>query len=228
MLQIENEYGSYGKNNHLPLEIKKLWQATGLIEIPYYVCDGTSKSRQEIGFVDGAAVGLNGGVNDKAWSVKEKLYPHLPGLSSETYSGWFTHWGDSNFGAKTTDAYLQEIGYLLSHGHSFSMYMVHGGTNFGFTAGAGSKYDKPSHYKPIITSYDYDAPINELGQVTDKFIALKNLIQKYVHYPIPDPPAPPNPIILIDNFTPEIFASVFDLLPAPIISEEIQYMEQID
>lgn len=163
MLQIENEYGYFGSNNNLPEYIKLLWENTGLINIPYYVCDKAEKNDLAIGFVENAAIGLNPGIDADQWATKNQYYPHLPGLSSETYSGWYTHWGDKSFGSKSVDDYVSEISFLLSQNYSFAMYMVHGGTNFGFSTGGSGKGSTPLAYRPLVTSYDYDAPINEMG-----------------------------------------------------------------
>ena len=65
------------------------------------------------------------------------------------------------------------------------MYMVHGGTNFALTAGANAFKDKPYDYLPHVTSYDYDAPINEQGNITPKYLALRDLIKQYASWDIP-------------------------------------------
>ncbi len=61
-------------------------------------------------------------------------------------------------------------------GASFSFYMFHGGTNFGFMNGAnyGEKYE------PTVTSYDYSAPLNEAGDRTPTYYAVRDVIAKYV------------------------------------------------
>lgn len=100
MLQVENEYGYYGQNNSYPMQLKKMWDQTGLISIPYYTADSAQAFNLKVGEVAGAAKGLNPGVDDISWNTKNVLYPDLPGLSSETYTGWFTHWGDKTWGSK--------------------------------------------------------------------------------------------------------------------------------
>mgnify|MGYP000146299836 CR=1 FL=1 len=82
--------------------------------------------------------------------------------------------------ARQTETYLQ-------NDVSFNFYMVHGGTNFGFTSGAN--YDKKHDIQPDLTSYDYDAPISEAGWVTPKFDSIRNVIRKYVTYDVPEAPA---------------------------------------
>ena len=86
-----------------------------------------------------------------------------PYMVAEFYPGWLSHWGEpfpqvsASEIARQTEAYLQ-------NDVSFNFYMVHGGTNFGFTSGAN--YDKKRDIQPDLTSYDYDAPISEAGWIT--------------------------------------------------------------
>lgn len=80
-------------------------------------------------------------------------------LGGEIYSGWLTHWGE-NWAGKTVEEYTREFDFLMSNNHSFSMYMAHGGSNFGLWAGANGVDNKAFDYGGHITSYDYDAPIN--------------------------------------------------------------------
>ena len=82
----------------------------------------------------------------------------------------------------------------MKNNHSYSMYMVHGGTNFGLTAGANSYTGQKYDYRAHVTSYDYDAPINEQGSPTRKYEELKKLIKQYATWQIPDEPAPLNMI----------------------------------
>ncbi len=82
--------------------------------------------------------------------------------------------------------------FLRKTKRSVNFYVIHGGTNVGFTAGANAF--SPTAYQPDITSYDYDAPINEQGQATAKFFMLRRLISQYVSYNIPEPPVPVNDI----------------------------------
>lgn len=118
-----------------------------------------------------------------------------PYMVAEFYPGWLSHWGEpfpqvsASEIARQTEAYLQ-------NDVSFNFYMVHGGTNFGFTSGAN--YDKKRDIQPDLTSYDYDAPISEAGWITPKYDSIRSVIQKYVKYPIPTPPAP-IPVIEISS-----------------------------
>ncbi|CAK9179959.1 unnamed protein product [Ilex paraguariensis] len=111
-----------------------------------------------------------------------------PPLSTEFYTGWLTHWGENiaSTDAAFTAASLEKI---LSRNGSAVLYMAHGGTNFGFYSGANTGVNE-SDYKPDLTSYDYDAPIRESGDVdNDKFKALRRVIQKYSAAPLPSVPS---------------------------------------
>ena len=70
------------------------------------------------------------------------------------------------------------------------MYMFFGGTNFGFMNGANSEFEDPKNpvgyeYVADTTSYDYDAPLSELGHMTDKFYAARKIIAKATQNPEP-------------------------------------------
>src|ERR1700761_3425102 len=96
--------------------------------------------------------------------------------------------------------------FFLSHGRSFNLYVVHGGTNFGFTAGANAF--SPVQFQPDVTSYDYDAPIDEQGNATPKYYALRKLIGEYAEKKLPDVPAP-IPTMEVAPFKLEPFTSVW-------------------
>lgn len=100
------------------------------------------------------------------------------------------------------------------------MYMVHGGSNFGLTAGANTKDPKKMQgdYEAHITSYDYDAPMNEQGAPNQKFDNFRALVSKYLNWTIPDVPEP-YPVITIPAFKPYKIAALFGNLPTPKISQ---------
>lgn len=220
LTQIENEYGSYGNDKTYLKTLKKLWQQNG-INGPYYTADGATPYMLDAGTVDGAAIGLDPGTSDKDFETAAAQNPNVPVFSSETYPGWLTHWKEK-FQRPDTNELKKDITFLLKNGKSFNLYVIHGGTNFGFTAGANAF--GPMQFQPDITSYDYDAPINEQGQATPKYYMLRNLISKYVKYKIPEVPAP---VKTID--VPEIklfqVTSIWKILPAPIASAQPKPME---
>ena len=115
----------------------------------------------------------------------------------------------------------------LKAGVSFSFYMVHGGTNFAFTSGAN--YNREHNIQPDITSYDYDAPINEAGWATPKYKALRQLFQKYVSYKIPPVPAP-IPVIAIPSIKLNKAVDLFELTRkmVPVVSDTPQTFESLN
>lgn len=186
MVQVENEYGSFGNDKEYMEALKKAWIKNG-IKVPFYTSDGPTPYMLEAGTVEGGAIGLDSGSDSSNFATATKHNPNVPSFSGETYPGWLTHWGEK-WQRPDTNSLKKEINYLLQNKKSFNFYVIHGGTNFGFTAGANAF--NPTQYQPDITSYDYDAPINEQGQPTAKYFMLRNMIQPYVSYKIPDVPAP--------------------------------------
>jgi len=210
MVQVENEYGSYG-NDKIYLEtLRRLWVNNG-INTPFYTADGPTAFMLEAGNIDGAAIGLDSGSSEADFDQAKKRSPGVPSFSSETYPGWLTHWGEK-WARPDTNNLKKEISFLLQHKKSFNLYVIHGGTNFGFTAGANAF--SPVQYQPDLTSYDYDAPINEQGRPTPKYFMLRNLIQQYADYPIPDLPAPVS-TIGIPPVSLSAFTTIWKALPAP-------------
>jgi beta-galactosidase len=185
MLQIENEYGSFGNDKAYLEELRKLWVRNG-ITIPFFTADGPTPWMLEAGNIDGAAIGLDSGGSEKDFEEAKRRNPAVPSFSSETYPGWLTHWGEK-WARPDTSQLKKEVEFLLKNNKSFNLYVIHGGTNFGLTAGANAF--SPTQYQPDITSYDYDAPINEQGRATAKYRMLRDLIGKYTDQKLPDPPA---------------------------------------
>ncbi len=213
MLQIENEYGSYGNDRNYIHRLKKAWVGNG-INVPFYTADGATPYMLEAGSLPGCAVGLDPGYSEKAFALAEKMNPGVPVFSSETYPGWLTHWGEKWAGT-STESIVKEVTFLLDHHKSFNLYVIHGGTNFGFTAGANSG---GKGYQPDVTSYDYDAPINEQGRPTAKYYALRKLLADYEYKGDTTklPPVPnPVPAMNIPEITMHFYASLWDHLPAP-------------
>lgn len=160
-------------------------------------------------------MGLDSGSNEQDFDLARKLVPGVPVFSSETYPGWLTHWGEPWARPSVPDL-LKEVEFLLTTGKSFNFYVAHGGTNFGFTAGANSG---GKGYEPDVTSYDYDAPIDEQGRATPKYHALRALIAKHLPAGAALPPVPdPIPVIAVPEFAMAPYTSLWDHLPAPVAS----------
>ncbi|WP_158799210.1 beta-galactosidase family protein [Pedobacter sp. L105] len=222
MVQVENEYGSYGNDKDYIKALHQLWVDNG-INVPFYTADGPTPFMLEAGAVDGAAIGLDSGTSDADFANATKQNPGVPAFSSETYPGWLTHWKEKYQKPDQADI-IKQVTYLLEHKRSFNLYVVHGGTNFGFYAGANAF--TPTQFQPDITSYDYDAPINERGEATPKYYALRDLIVKYTHQKLPKVPKP-TAVTEVPSFTMQPFTSIWNTLPAAIKSPQVKTMESM-
>jgi beta-galactosidase len=222
MVQIENEYGSFGNDKNYLEALRTTWQKNG-ITIPFYTADGPAAFMLEAGHIKGTAIGLDSGSSDADFAQASKSDPDVPSFSSETYPGWLTHWGEK-WQRPDTVGLKKEIEYLLKNKRSFNLYVIHGGTNFGFTAGANAF--TPAQFQPDVTSYDYDAPIDEQGRPTAKYFMLRKLIEQYTGI---KPPAVPYPIpaISIPAIEMKNMTSIWDHLPLPIHSPQPKPMEYL-
>ncbi len=219
MVQVENEYGSYGNDKQYLYRLKELWEHNG-IDVPFYTADGPTAFMLEAGSVPGAAIGLDSGGSDGDFAAANRQNPDVPAFSSESYPGWLTHWGEK-WARPGKEGILKDVKYLMDNKRSFNLYVIHGGTNFGFTAGANSG---GKGYEPDLTSYDYDAPVNEQGNATEKYMALRQLIGSYQTKPLPRIPAP-IPAITIPAIPLTPFTSVWEQLPQAVHSVQPQPFE---
>ncbi|KAL8458565.1 hypothetical protein ACS0TY_036184 [Phlomoides rotata] len=195
MVQIENEFGSYGDDQAYLQYLVKLARTHLGEDIILYTTDGGSRQTLEKGTIRGDAVfsAVDFTTGDDPWPIfelqKEFNAPgKSPPLSAEFYTGWLTHWGEN---IASTDATFtaNNLEKILSKNGSAVLYMVHGGTNYGFYSGANTG-DGESDYKPDLTSYDYDAPIRESGDVDNtKYEAIRTVIGKYSARPLAAVPA---------------------------------------
>ncbi|MHC1704513.1 MAG: beta-galactosidase family protein [Tenuifilaceae bacterium] len=224
MLQIENEYGSYGNDREYLKTLSDIWRKNG-ITIPFFTGDGPTAYMLEAGSLPGCASGLDSGSEQKDFDLAHTMNPGVPVFSSETYPGWLTHWGEK-WAKPDTASLMKEVRFLMSTKKSFNFYVIHGGTNFGFTAGANSG---GKGYEPDVTSYDYDSPINEQGLPTSKYHALRKVIGKYLPKgtKLPEIPAP-IPVIEIPEISMTAFSSVWSNLPSPIKSVQPKPFEAFD
>jgi beta-galactosidase len=174
MVQVENEYGSYGENKPYVSKIRDIVKSSGFNKVALFQCDWSSNFEKN--GLDDLVWTMNFGTGaniDQQFKRLGELRPDAPKMCSEFWSGWFDKWGARHETRPAKDM-VEGIDEMLSKGISFSLYMTHGGTSFGHWAGANSP-----GFAPDVTSYDYDAPINESGQTTPKFWELRNMMQKY-------------------------------------------------
>ena len=196
MVQVENEYGSYGKDKPYVSAIRDIVRKSGFDKVSLFQCDWSSNF-------------LNNGLDDLTWTMNfgtganidnqfkrlGEVRPNAPKMCSEFWSGWFDKWGARHETRAAKDM-VDGMDEMLSKGISFSLYMTHGGTSFGHWAGANSP-----GFQPDVTSYDYDAPINEWGLATPKFYELQKMMAKYTDgKKLPSVPKAPMSIISVPEF----------------------------
>lgn len=194
MVQCENEFGSYvAQRKDIPLEEHRAYNAKikqqladAGFNVPLFTSDGSWLF--EGGSTPGALPTANGENNIENLKKVVNQYHGGKGpyMVAEFYPGWLMHWAEPFPQVSETEVARQTESYLKND-VSINFYMVHGGTNFGFTSGAN--YDKKRDIQPDLTSYDYGSPISEAGWVTPKFDSIRNVIKRYVKSPIPAAPA---------------------------------------
>ncbi|MBA2078845.1 beta-galactosidase [Rhodanobacter sp. PCA2] len=205
MVQVENEYASFGRDIGYLQAIHALWQDHG-VHGPFSISDGLAQVREAKTYLPGTALGLDG---DTDFTGAQAIAGEMPVWMGEGYPGWITHWGDKDFARGDFAGTLEK---LLAEGRSFNLYVVHGGTNFGSGAGANAKGDY-SHFEPVITSYDYGAPITEQGAPTADYHTFRKMLAAHAAQPLPEVPATP-PMASFAPFTPQPHAVLWDNLPA--------------
>jgi len=195
MVQVENEYGSYGEDKPYIAAMRDIIREAWGEGPVLFQCDWASNFEKN--GLDDLIWTMNFGTGaniDQQFRRLRELRPGTPLMCSEFWSGWFDKWGGPPETRPAKDM-VEGIDEMLSKGISFSLYMTHGGTSFGHWAGANSP-----GFAPDVTSYDYDAPINEYGGTTDKFFQLRRMMQKYSPQPLPAKPAPPAMMISVKPF----------------------------
>ena len=206
MVQVENEYGSYGEDKPYVSEIRDCLRGIYGKDLALFQCDWSSNFEKngldDLTWTMNFGTGAN--INDQFRRLGE-LRPNAPKMCSEFWSGWFDKWGARHETRPAKDM-VDGMDEMLSKGISFSLYMTHGGTSFGHWAGANSP-----GFAPDVTSYDYDAPINEYGQTTPKYFELRKMMEKYNDgKALPAVPKPAAPIITIPKFELKEFSSIFN------------------
>ena len=240
MVQVENEYGSYGEDKAYISEIRDIVREA-FTPLPsggaggglFFQCDWASNFTKN--GLDDLVWTMNFGTGaniDKQFDRLKQLRPNAPLMCSEFWSGWFDKWGARHETRPAKDM-VEGMDEMLSKNISFSLYMTHGGTSFGHWAGANSP-----GFAPDVTSYDYDAPINEYGQTTPKYYELREMMQKYAQKNtpprgsrkgvLPAVPKPAAPIITIPKFSLEKVMRISDYQTAQRQSRDVLTMEDMD
>ena len=184
MMQIENEYGSYCEDKDYLRAIKNLMVERG-VDVPLFTSDGPWRGCLRAGTLIDDDVLCTGNFGSRSKenlaalkAFHEEHGKNWPLMCMEFWDGWFNRWGENVIRRDPQD--LDDcVRELLECDASLCLYMFHGGTNFGFMNGCSARHTHDLHQ---VTSYDYDAPLDEEGNPTPKYFAL----QKMVHEVFPD------------------------------------------
>lgn len=222
MVQVENEYGSFGNDRTYLNDIRQMIVDSGFTGAQLYTADGAPEMPHG-SFPDlPAAVNFGTGDAKNYFAQLLKMRPDQPHMSGEYWDGWFDHWGEPH-AARDAQTQIDEFRWIIQQGYSVSVYMFHGGTSFGFMSGANWENNG---YHPDVTSYDYQAALDESGRPTPKYMAFRDIIAQATGVtppPIPETPAP----ITIPAIKLDATQSLWKALPEPIHSAQPLSMEDI-
>lgn len=232
MVQIENEYGSFGSNHDYIAALRDM-MLEAFPGVPLYTNDGGTKEMLEGGQIHGALAITDGdpkvgfAAQDKYVTDPSSMGPHMDG---EYYVTWMDQWSSakthqSNSGNSAAIKKIQsDLEWILNNNGSFALYMFHGGTNFGFQNGA----DWSTKLDPITTSYDYGAPLDESGRKTDIYDALRETLGPWQGPDGLPPVVEQTPVIEIPSFSVKPAVGLFDSLPEPVRKTYPVNMEALD
>ena len=176
-VQVENEYGSFGNDKQYLEAVKHMVIQAGLGDAVLYTADGPGLWGGSLPELP-EAIDVGPGYVQSGFQKLLKFRPHSRLMYvAEYYPGWFDSWGKPHHEGTPVAEQLKDLRWVLSHGYSVSLYMFHGGTDWGFLNGANAKGNT---YSPQTTSYDYSAPLNEAGDPTPAYYALRRLFRQYM------------------------------------------------
>ncbi|CAL8346056.1 unnamed protein product [Arctogadus glacialis] len=181
-VQVENEYGSYAKDDKYMAFIKNCLLSRGITEL---LLTSDNWEGLKCGGVEEALKTVNlQRLSFGAIQYLSDMQPQRPLMVMEYWSGWFDVWGENHHIFQADDM-LAVVSEILERGVSINLYMFHGGSSFGFMNGAMDF----GTYKSQVNSYDYDAPLSEAGDYTPKYHVLRTLFSQYHSEPLPDVPS---------------------------------------
>lgn len=190
-VQVENEYGSYFACDYNYMRhLRALFRFFLGEDTVLFTTDGNTDKEMKCGTLEGLYATVDFGTDTnitKAFDRQRRFEPQGPLVNSEFYTGWLDHWGDQHVvvDAQKVSIVLAE---MLTLGANVNMYMFEGGSNFGYWNGA----DHDTRFRSVVTSYDYDAPLSEAGDPTEKLLAIRDVIKQFRDIPSgPMPPATP-------------------------------------
>ena len=174
MVQIENEYGSYGNDKDYLNAVVDIYRECG-VDVTLFTSDGACWWMLGGGTLPDYLCVANFGSHPKEnFDMLEKFRPNQPKMCGEYWCGWFDHWYEDHH-VREPEELAGLFRDMLEAGASLNFYMFHGGTNFGFMNGAnhGGKYE------PTITSYDYNALLSEAGDMTPAYYAVRKINEEF-------------------------------------------------
>lgn len=173
MMQIENEYGSYGDDHEYMQRIADIYKKAG-VDCLLFTSDGASNSMLQGGTLpEYPCVANFGSRPNENFKVLNEFRPDQPLMCGEYWVGWFDHWYEKHH-VRDPKEVAKLFKDMIDCGASLNFYMFHGGTNFGYMNGA-NYYDK---YEPTITSYDYNALLSEAGDLTPAYFEVRKIIEE--------------------------------------------------
>jgi beta-galactosidase len=178
LVQVENEYGAFGDDRAYLEAVAEIIRRCD-ITVPLVTVDQPADDMLAAGGLDGVLRTASfGSRSHERLQTLRRHQPTGPLMCMEFWDGWFDQWG-GHHNTTSVEQTAAELDALLAAGASVNVYMFHGGTNFGLTNGANDK----GVYRPTITSYDYDAPLDEAGNPTPKYYAFRDVISRYADVP---------------------------------------------
>jgi beta-galactosidase len=227
MTQVENEYGSFGEDKVYMNAIKQSVVNAGF-NVQLFTSDGPSDKLLKGGTLPEIASVINYGSGDnplEQFEVFAKFRQNVPRMTGEYWIGWFDHWGEKHHTVEP-EIVAKGVDTMLKNNLSFNLYMFHGGTTFGYMNGAN--YSRRSPYEPDTSAYDYDSPLDEAGNPSPKYFALREVIKKYLPNgeTLPEVPSTAN-LIAIPRFELKDNSDIFALVKNPVASDKPLTMEDL-
>lgn len=186
MMQVENEYGSYGDDKEYLSALASMMRERG-IDVPLFTSDGPEPEMMSCGTLPGLHPTCNFGSKSAERVSFMEDWGISPKMCMEFWCGWFDHWGKDHM-VTDAKASAKDFAEMLDHG-SINIYMFHGGTSFGLMNGANDF----GTLNADVTSYDYDAPLSEEGVPTDKYRMFRHAVQQRTATLLPGLPMAPVP-----------------------------------
>ncbi len=225
MIQIENEYGSFGNDKEYLRAILNMYKEHDL-DCLFFTSDGAYDLTLSGGYLPECFTTLNFGSRvEERSKVARNRFPDQPFMCAEFWSGWFDHWGEEHHTRDPHD-FAACFKTFIDNGWSLIVYMCHGGTSFGFMNGA-SFGDK---YAPVVTSFDFCGLLTEAGDRTETYYLIRDILVEKYGDAVPALTAQETKKVAYGNVQLTEIATLFDNLEnisTAIPSVTLKYMEEV-